>query len=89
MVDVRESFGQDLLPEFEDNYRQKLLSTFENELRVTEGLENVLDALSCKSCVATSSSPKRVKRSLELAGLIANDYSTMEHRGAGEHHRAG
>lgn len=69
VVDIRKSFGLDLQPEFEDNYRQKLLSIFENELQVTEGLENVLDALSCKSCVATSSSPKRVKRSLELVGL--------------------
>lgn len=62
VVDIRKSFGLDLQPEFEDNYRQKLLTAFENELRVTEGLESVLDTLSCKSCVATSSSPKMVKR---------------------------
>lgn len=69
VIDIRSRFGLDLMPEFEDNYRHKLLSTFEDELHVTDGVVSVLEMLGCTSCVATSSSPKRVKRSLELVGL--------------------
>ena len=54
---------------FEATYRARLLARFERELTVTEGVHEMLAALDRRVCVATSSSPARVRRSLELTGL--------------------
>lgn len=62
-------FGIALPPEFEDRYRQDLLAAFESGLRTVDGVEDVLRSLAVDACVATSSSPRRVERSLELVGL--------------------
>lgn len=67
--EIRIRYGLMLGAEFEERYRSDLLAAFETELRAVEGVEAVIADLGVKSCVATSSSPKRVRRSLELAGL--------------------
>ncbi len=67
--DIRINFGIDLPPSFEERYRQKLIEGFERDLRVVDGVEGVLAALSARFCVATSSSPTRIRRSLEVAKL--------------------
>ena len=67
--EIRIQYGLMLGSEFEERYRSDLLAAFETELRTVEGIEAVLAGLGVQSCVATSSSPKRVRRSLELAGL--------------------
>lgn len=61
--------GAALPPDFEQRYRRRLLSIFEARLRPTPGIERVLDRLACRSCVATSSTPQRARRSLEICGL--------------------
>lgn len=66
---IREYFGRELPPGFEADYRARLLRRFENELLPTPGIEPLLRRLAVPACVATSSSPPRVARSLELAGL--------------------
>ncbi len=59
-----------VMPEtFEASYRARLLERFERELTVTDGVREMLAALDRRCCVATSSSPARVRRSLELTGL--------------------
>ncbi|MGB3407787.1 MAG: HAD family hydrolase [Jannaschia sp.] len=68
-AEIREVHGTRLPEGFEATYRARLLTRFEADLRVTDGIEAVLDALNMPSCVATSSSPARVRRSLELTGL--------------------
>ncbi|WP_281827239.1 HAD family hydrolase [Jannaschia rubra] len=68
-AEIRAAHGIDLPPAFERDYRARLLARFEAELRVTPGVEAMLDALRVPACVATSSSPARVARSLELTGL--------------------
>lgn len=67
--EVRSAYGLDLKSDFEDRYRNKLLAAFETELRTVAGIEDVLEQLRVRSCVATSSSPRRARRSLELSGL--------------------
>ncbi|MBM9593000.1 HAD family hydrolase [Roseitranquillus sediminis] len=66
---LRETSATALPADFEDNYRRKLLSVFEARLKPTAGIEDVLDTLACPACVATSSTPKRARRSLEICGL--------------------
>lgn len=66
---IREHFARDLPPEFEQDYRARLLRRFETELRPTPGIVPLLQGLAVPACVATSSSPPRTARSLRLAGL--------------------
>ncbi|MCK5745397.1 MAG: HAD family hydrolase [Oricola sp.] len=68
-AEVRISYGLDLDSDFEEQYRSDLLRAFETELQAVHGVETVIDRLNVVSCVATSSSPRRVRRSLELSGL--------------------
>ena len=67
---IREDFHTALSPDFEASYRRRLLKRFETDLHVTHGVEKVLDGLKVPFCVATSSSPPRVTRSLEITGLL-------------------
>lgn len=69
MRTIREDFGVDLPPEFEDDYRARLLAAFERDLRPMPGARRVLESVRVPWCVATSSSRLRAQRSLEIAGL--------------------
>ncbi|MCW1919560.1 HAD family hydrolase [Rhodobacter sp. KR11] len=82
---IRAEFGLTLTAEFEEQYRARLLAAFETELRVMPGVRAVLERLTPPPvvgppsfapsptpvpwCVATSSSPRRAERSLQIAGL--------------------
>lgn len=66
---IRDDLGVPLPPDFEMRYRRSLISRFETDLRPTPGLLAMLDALALPACVATSSSPERVSRTLSLIGL--------------------
>jgi HAD superfamily hydrolase (TIGR01509 family) len=68
-ADIRKTFGIDLPGEFELEYRAALLETFETELQPMPGFDGMMAGLGIPSCVATSSSPPRARRSLELSGL--------------------
>jgi HAD superfamily hydrolase (TIGR01509 family) len=43
---------------------------FEAGLRPIPGIPAALDALSCRSCVASSATPERLQHTLSLAGLL-------------------
>lgn len=66
---IRERFGSPLPADFEASYRSRLLDRFETELHETPGFSAMLAGLAVPVCVATSSSPQRVARSLDLLGL--------------------
>ncbi len=68
-AEVRYAHQIDLDDAFESNYRVKLLTAFETELAAMQGVKSVIEDLNAKSCVATSSSPRRAARSLTIAGL--------------------
>lgn len=77
MQQIRREFGLDLPPEFEERYRNHLLEAFERELTVMPGAVAVLDQLAVPYCIATSSSPRRARRSLEIAGLPRLDTTPL------------
>ncbi|MTD98843.1 HAD-IA family hydrolase [Paracoccus sp. YIM 132242] len=66
---IRERFGQPLPDRFEADYRARLLDRFAAELGPTPGFMAMLDALAVPACIATSSSPERAGRTLEVLGL--------------------
>jgi HAD superfamily hydrolase (TIGR01509 family) len=66
---IRTEFGVDLPPEFETGYRERLLACFETDLVALPGVGRIIADIGCDYCLATSSSPPRVKRSLEIVGL--------------------
>lgn len=66
---IRDDFRIALPATFESDYRERLLLAFEAELKPVAGVFEVLERLAVRACVATSSSPPRVRRSLQLAGL--------------------
>lgn len=66
---IREAFAIALPEDFEQRYRSSLLARFATELRPTTGVSAVLARLRPAKCVATSSSPQRVARTLDIAGL--------------------
>ena len=71
MQQIREDFRLDLPPDFEALYRRRLLAAFEADLRIMPHVTDVLARLTLPWCIATSSSPERAVRSLEIVGLGA------------------
>ncbi|UJF21197.1 HAD family hydrolase [Shewanella sp. OMA3-2] len=54
---------------FELQYREQLLLAFERDLTVTNGIKEVLSALTVPFCIATSSSLPRTTKALAVVGL--------------------
>ena len=69
---IRDSFNVTLPADFETRYRARLLERFVTDLRPTTGITDMLPRLRVQTCVATSSSPPRVARSLSIVGLDAS-----------------
>lgn len=69
MNQIRSEFGLNLPPEFEDQYRERLMAAFQTDLRIMPHVAAVLARLDLPYCVATSSSPRRAEMSLRLVGL--------------------
>ena len=69
MATIRSEFGLDLPPAFEDQYRARLMAAFEEGLQIMPFVRGVIDTLALPYCVATSSSPMRAQRSLQMVGL--------------------
>ncbi|MFY0632208.1 MAG: HAD family hydrolase [Vannielia sp.] len=63
---IRRDFALDLPESFEAEYRTRLVEEFAAGLRETEGVSAMLECLGRRACVATSSSPQRVGRTLAL-----------------------
>ncbi len=66
---ILKEFGFQLPETFEDAYRTRLLAAFDETLQIIPGVREVIDALAVPCCVATSSSPARAMRSLEIVRL--------------------
>ncbi len=62
--------GRRLPASFQETLRARVLRAFEHELEPVAGVRGVLDALALKRCVASSSHPERIRRSLELVSLL-------------------
>jgi len=66
---VLADFSVTLTNEFRQNYRQALIEVFAVELEPTIDLKWLLGQLKVNSCVATSSSPEKVKHTLNYTSL--------------------
>ena len=66
---IRARSGRPLPDDFEASYRARLLERFEADLKETPGFSTMLAGLGRRCCVATSSSPPRVARTLAVLGL--------------------
>jgi HAD superfamily hydrolase (TIGR01509 family) len=68
--------------DFADRRRRRLWPLFESELRAIPGVIAVIDALTCKMCVASSGRPDRLRHALSLVGLYdrfqPNIFSAVE-----------
>jgi HAD superfamily hydrolase (TIGR01509 family) len=69
MDTIRREFNLILPPEFEDQYRARLLTRFEQDLKIMPHVADVLARLRVPYCIATSSSPMRAAKSLAMVGL--------------------
>jgi HAD superfamily hydrolase (TIGR01509 family) len=67
---IEAEHGRRLPESFQATLRARILKAFEHELEPVPGVPAVLDALALDRCVASSSHPERIRRSLELAGLL-------------------
>ena len=69
MAIVEAELGRKLAPGFAAMLVARVLEAFERELQPVAGVAAAVAALPCKSCVASSSAPERLRRALEIAGL--------------------
>ena len=65
LAEVRTRFGITLPDRFEEDYRARLLDEFRRGLRVMPGVVETLARLRRPYCLATSSSPERLRMSLQ------------------------
>jgi HAD superfamily hydrolase (TIGR01509 family) len=68
--EIEAGHGRQLPEAFQEALRTRVLRVFEEELLPVAGVGVMLDALPLGRCVASSSHPERIRRSLELTGLI-------------------
>ena len=61
--------GTNVPDNFEQDYRIRLLKSFESQLQAMPGVEQVLDELNVPFCLASGSSPARVNSSLSATHL--------------------
>jgi HAD superfamily hydrolase (TIGR01509 family) len=81
VADLEARYGR-TLPGFDERHRQLVHPLFEAGLQAILGAAAALDALSCRRCVASSSSPERLRHALSLVGLYdrfhPNVFSAVE-----------
>lgn len=69
---VRQDFGVRLPEDFPAMIRRRLFARYEQELRPMPGIQAALDGLAARgiaTCVASSSLPERIEKSLAVTGL--------------------
>lgn len=69
LADLEARFGRSF-PDFADRHRERLRALFDAGLKPIPGVAEVLVSLACKACVASSSTPERLRHALTLVGLF-------------------
>jgi HAD superfamily hydrolase (TIGR01509 family) len=67
---IEERLGGPIPEGFADGYFDELYGTFASELEPIAGIRAALDEIALPSCVASSSAHDKIRRSLELTGLL-------------------
>ncbi len=65
-----ELLGRDLPKRFAEDWDAALFAAFDRELKPIEGVADLLRGLALPYCVASNSSPERMRVSLKAAGLL-------------------
>ncbi len=68
---IEERFGRRLPDDLKARSQTAVLDAFERELKPIPGVAEAVAGLAGPRCVASSSAPARIRRSLELTGLLA------------------
>lgn len=68
-ADLETRHGRPLPRDFAETLRVRLEAAFEADLRAIAGMSGLLATLRCRTCVASSSTPERLRHSLGLVGL--------------------
>src|SRR5437660_213421 len=68
VADLEARHGR-LPADFADRRRRRLWPLFDSELQAIPGVSAVIDALTCKACVASSGRPDRLRHALSLVGF--------------------
>ena len=66
---IGEHLGRELPEDWEEEFRPLWEEAFK-ELEVVKGIEEALDRITLQTCVASSGSHEKIRRSLELTGLV-------------------
>ncbi len=69
VADLERRFGRKVAGDFTDRHHTRIHAIFEAELQAMPGIGAVLDAWPRARCVASSSTPARLRHSLGLVGL--------------------
>jgi HAD superfamily hydrolase (TIGR01509 family) len=69
VADIEARYGRPLGDDFATRHALRANNVFERELRAMRGIAGVLAGLPGKVCVASSSSPDRLRHTLNIAGL--------------------
>ncbi len=69
-ADIEARHGRRLPADIADRLLAAVLAAFEAELAPIPGIPEALRAIGAPRCVASSSDPPRIRRSLEIAGLL-------------------
>ena len=67
---IEERFGVTLPPRFADRKQARIAEAFETSLLPVPGMPELVRGIEGPVCVASSSAPPRLRRSLELVGLL-------------------
>ncbi|MBV9251432.1 MAG: HAD family hydrolase [Acetobacteraceae bacterium] len=70
LADLEQRYGRAMPPGFAAALHERTLAAFDRELNAVPGVEAALAAINCRSCVASSSAPDRIRRSLSKAVLL-------------------
>jgi HAD superfamily hydrolase (TIGR01509 family) len=82
LSDLEQRYGIRLPGHFAATLRDRIRVAFEAELKAMDGVENAINMLPLRKCVASSSDPERIRRSLTKVGLLKyfepNIFSTTQ-----------
>ncbi len=68
-ADLERRFGRELRDDFEIRHYARLSALFETDLKAISGIDAVLDQLPGRFCIASSSTPERLRHALGLVNL--------------------
>ena len=67
---LEERHGRRLPDDFSTVLQAATMQAFATELRPVAGVAGALDRIACATCVASSGAPQKIRRSLDLTGLL-------------------